>query len=77
MGILSHATHPMNILIGRETQKEELSDVSIVAARYSVPDYMAGCVGVIGPSRMDYPKLLPKIEYFSAVLSKILRETVE
>ncbi len=74
--ILSHAVHPINILIGRETQKEELTDVSIVAARYTVPDYMAGCVGVVGPSRMDYPRLLPKIEYFSSVLSKILTETV-
>ncbi len=76
LGILSHATHDLNILIGRETQKEELTDVSIVVAKYSVPEYMAGCVGVIGPSRMDYPRLLPKIEYFSSVLSKILTETM-
>lgn len=77
LGILSHATHDVNILIGRETKKDELADVSIVAAKYEVPDCVSGCIGVIGPSRMDYPKLLPMIEYFSSVLSKILTDSME
>jgi heat-inducible transcriptional repressor len=64
-----------NILIGREAAVAELADSSLIVSRYHIGDSAVGAIGVIGPVRMDYARLLPHIEYFAQTLGKLLSET--
>ena len=49
------------MLIGRENERPELMDSSVVVARYSLAGNEAGAIGVIGPTRMDYARMITSL----------------
>jgi len=53
-----HEEMAFTVRIGPETGIPELSDCSIVTATYRTGDYTHGEIGVIGPTRMDYGRVL-------------------
>lgn len=65
------------ILIGKENSLMELSGASIVATHYDIAGERAGTVGLIGPVRLDYAKLIPHLEYFAKKLGEVLSEAYE
>jgi len=65
------------ITIGKENNQSELTDTSVVVTKYRIGEQNSGAIGVIGPVRMDYAKLIPHLEYFSQTLGKLLAETFE
>ncbi|MDR1002190.1 MAG: heat-inducible transcriptional repressor HrcA [Oscillospiraceae bacterium] len=70
---LSGSSH---VIIGRESKKAQLSGVSVVAARYYSGIGASGLVGVIGPLRMNYSKLIPYVEYFAGVVGSEMKATL-
>lgn len=58
------------VRIGRENDAAELSGVSVVASRYGRGE-SAGVVAVIGPTRMDYSKVIRAVRIASAALQDI------
>ena len=62
----------ISVLIGSETGVDALSEASVVKARYSSGLGASGWVGVIGPQRMSYSKLIPSIQYFAGAVSKVM-----
>jgi heat-inducible transcriptional repressor len=52
-------TDGINILIGEEIENEKISGCSLVASSYKIGNKPVGAVGVIGPTRMDYEKVVP------------------
>ena len=64
------------IVIGKENQSMELSDYAVVMTGYEVDGMPAGTVGLIGPVRIDYAKLIPHLEYFARTLGDLLTETL-
>lgn len=63
------------VMIGRESNAAELSESSVIIARYHIGDAAAGAIVVIGPVRMDYRRIVPHIEYFAKTLGKLLSDT--
>ena len=59
----------MKITIGAENLADELSDSSVVVARYDAGDDMQGLIGVVGPTRMDYSKVAARLSYIAKGLS--------
>ncbi len=59
-----------SVRIGSENDAEELSGVSVVASRYGRGD-SAGIVSVIGPTRMDYSKVIRAVRIASSALEDI------
>lgn len=51
------------IRIGTENELLEVSDCSVITATYSVDGINLGTIGVIGPTRMDYGKVISALEY--------------
>lgn len=66
------ANGEMKVMIGDEIPVEELHSNSVVLAQYKVADKLCGVIGVIGPARMDYSKVMSVLEYFSKLLSNAL-----
>lgn len=65
------------ILIGKENAFMELAGSSLVATPYEVGGQRAGTVGLIGPVRLDYARIIPHLEYFAKTLGELLSETYE
>ncbi len=66
------ADERLTVHIGRENYLSELSDCSVVTRGYRVRGHPAGRVGVIGPKRMTYEKVIPTIELLADTLSEML-----
>ncbi|MCP4133299.1 MAG: heat-inducible transcription repressor HrcA [bacterium] len=59
-------------LIGNEIAHAKVTGCSMVTASYKIGNKRVGVVGVIGPTRMDYEKVVPLIDYTGRVLSDLL-----
>ena len=60
------------VFIGSEAKLADLSDISVVAASYGIEDRPLGTIGVIGPSRMDYSRVIPLVDFTADVITEIL-----
>ena len=59
----------IKIYIGEETEKEELRNFSIVTFNHLLKDKDIGTIGIIGPTRMDYSKVISVMKYISKKLN--------
>lgn len=60
----------INVYIGDENDKEELKDFSIVTFKHKVGDKDLGTIGIIGPKRMDYSKVISVMKYISKKINE-------
>lgn len=76
LGILEQAVtaRSLQIFIGAESPLGEGAGVALVAAPYAVAGQLLGAVGVIGPTRMDYSRVIPLVDYTARTVSRILAE---
>jgi len=66
----------VQVLIGGEGTWEELSDSSLVLARYGVPELATGVLGVLGPIRMPYGHTISTVNFVAGLLSNLVGETM-
>jgi len=73
--ILDQSIHAdgMQIFIGGESGYQVLDEVSVVTAPYKVDDEVIGVLGVIGPTRMAYDRIIPIVDVTAKLLSSVLR----
>ena len=62
----------IHISIGSENEDESLKDSSIVTATYSVGGQQCGSFGVIGPTRMNYARVLAIMNYLTQCMDQML-----
>lgn len=62
----------VQVLIGSETELEGVPDISLITASYRRGGVKAGTVGIIGPTRMDYGKVVPLVGFTAQVMSDLL-----
>ena len=54
----SESNHDIQVYIGNETPLQTMKDCSVVTANYELGEGVRGTIGIIGPKRMDYEKVL-------------------
>lgn len=59
----------MQVYIGSEIGEKQLSDYSLIISNYSLDNNGVGLIGLIGPKRMQYNKMLPLVKIVSELLS--------
>ena len=59
----------INVYIGKENEKDELKDFSIVTFKHKIGNKDLGTIGIIGPKRMDYSKVISVMKYISKKLN--------
>ena len=64
----------ITVRIGKENELDIMQKSSVITANYYVGDQVMGKVGIIGPTRMDYPKTIARLKKVSAVLNRLLYE---
>ena len=64
----------VSIRIGPENQLPALNDCSIVTASYRLGDHSTGTLGIIGPTRMNYNRVISVLDFMGRALSDVLSE---
>ncbi|MBB3951729.1 heat-inducible transcriptional repressor HrcA [Aureimonas jatrophae] len=73
---LAEAGNGVRIFIGSENKLFSLSGSSLVIAPYSDADQrVVGAVGVIGPTRLNYRRIVPMVDYTARLVSRLLAGT--
>ncbi len=60
------------IIIGEESDMAGLTDFGMISTPYGSKEHPLGAVGLLGPIRMDYAKLVPVVNYTASILTKML-----
>jgi heat-inducible transcriptional repressor len=68
------ASDGVQVIIGGENEHDKLREYSVVLSRYGYGDEVAGVVGLIGPTRMAYPRTISSVRYISTVMSELMAE---
>ena len=63
----------VQLFIGEESGYQPLGDMSLVTSPYEVSGEVAGVLGVIGPTRMDYKDVIPVVDVTARLLSAAMR----
>lgn len=72
LGVLATTGNGANVILGGETDIDGLCDSGMVVVRYSFGDDRSGTIGIMGPTRLDYARLIPYLEYFADSVGNIL-----
>ncbi len=64
----------VQVVIGHENMLASLQDCSLVTCTYYVGSDVVGTLGVIGPTRMDYARIMAAVALVSSSLSTFLTE---
>lgn len=59
----------INIYIGEENEKEEMKDFSVITFKHKIDGKELGTIGIIGPKRMDYSRVISIMKYISKKLN--------
>lgn len=74
--MLGESRQGLFVSVGRENSHIEMENSSLIVSKYRIGEDSIGALGLFGPVRMDYARLIPHLEYFSAMLSKMLSDTL-
>ena len=64
----------IKVYIGEEGPVESMKDCSVVTATYELGDGLQGTIGIIGPKRMDYEKVMNNLKSFKVSLGQLFRD---
>jgi heat-inducible transcriptional repressor len=64
----------VNVVIGAESSIEDVMECSLVTHIYKEGEQPVGVVGIIGPKRMEYPRMMSIVEYTANVLTRMLSQ---
>ena len=60
----------INVFIGNDDENSNLKDFSIITFKHTLGDKDLGTIGIIGPKRMDYAKVISVMKYISKKLNE-------
>lgn len=76
--VLSDASDvEMSVRIGTENDNPDMKDCSVITVTYKAGGENIGSMGVVGPTRMDYGKVMAILRYMSSSLSDILSKLIK
>jgi heat-inducible transcriptional repressor len=64
----------VQIFIGHESGYEALDNCSVITAAYSANDEVLGVLGIIGPTRMAYDRIIPVVDVTAKLLGSVLNQ---
>lgn len=64
----------LTVTIGKENAISAMRDCTVITVPYSVAPEEQGTIAIVGPTRMEYQKVIPLIKYLAAQMSKLYKE---
>ena len=72
--VLSNEGQAIQVFIGGDNRFDDLRLLSVVMARYGIDGQVAGVVGIVGPTRMEYGRSISTVQYISHLLSGLMND---
>ena len=70
--MLTPSESGIHVRIGSENNLDAINNCSLITATYSIDGQTLGTIGILGPTRMEYSKVISLMKYFSEELSNLL-----
>lgn len=70
--VFSELPKGIQVKIGTENSLEAIQNCSLITATYSIDGQSLGTIGILGPTRMEYGKVISLLDHFSKDLTVIL-----
>ena len=64
------------VRIGQETQRAAMADCSTVSSSYKVNGRVVGGLGILGPKRMAYPRVMVTVDYVARRVGELLSQVM-
>ena len=71
--ILTAPTTGLSVRIGQENTIRTMTNCTVISDPYQIGDEDAGTIAVIGPTRMEYRRVIPLLEYIANNMSKLFK----
>ncbi|MCM3267250.1 heat-inducible transcriptional repressor HrcA [Paenibacillus elgii] len=65
-------TDGIQVRIGSENKLEAVNDCSLITASYSMDGQLLGTIGILGPTRMDYGKVIKLLDHLTKDLNQLM-----
>lgn len=72
--LLKEQPNDTQVLIGHESNVEELEDLSVIISKCALSADDFGAISIIGPIRMDYGKMISSLEYLSSMIEQLFKD---
>ncbi len=73
-GLLDDSFSGIRVVFGEDNDHFVIGNSSMIVSKYRKKGHNVGSLGVIGPMRLDYAKVIPYLEYFSQKISDLISE---
>jgi len=64
----------LTVKIGKENSMSAMQDCTVITVPYELSEDQSGTIAIVGPTRMEYKKVIPLIKYLAAHMSKLYKE---
>lgn len=71
--IFANTPAGIQVRIGTENRLEAINDCSLITATYSINNEVVGTIGILGPTRMEYAKVISVLDHLSINLAEIMQ----
>ena len=71
--VIASPTRGLSVRIGQENNIQVMSDCTVISVPYLIGDDEGGTIAVIGPTRMEYKRVIPLLEYIANNMSKLFK----
>ncbi len=75
-GLLGSAFDGISVVFGEEGGSFAVSNSSLIVSPYKIGRHPGGSLGVIGPIRVDYAKVIPHIQYITESVTRLLSDVI-
>jgi heat-inducible transcriptional repressor len=66
----------VTVRVGEENRDERLKGFSVITSAYTMGD-VSGTIGVIGPKRMPYARMIPLVDYVAKAISELFAKNIQ
>jgi heat-inducible transcriptional repressor len=67
-------TQGLSVRIGKENQVKAMRDCTVITVPYQLSEKDSGTIAIVGPTRMEYQKVIPLVKYLASHMSKLYKE---
>jgi heat-inducible transcriptional repressor len=64
----------MTVRIGKENAVSAMRDCTVITVPYELNEQESGTIAIVGPTRMEYKRVIPLIKYLAMHMSKLYKE---
>lgn len=72
--VKNNVSSRVHVRIGSENLIKEMQNLSVVSSTYQLADRTVGVLGILGPKRMEYPKMIALVDYVSQLVNHFLKD---